>query len=42
MAQFGNSVIVVFVLRGLKHIPKYQILMKSQLSKIEDLNIKNV
>ena len=41
-AQFGEAMIAVFILRGLRHIPKYQILLKSQFSKIEDLNIKNV
>ena len=40
--QFGDATIAVCILRGLKHIPKYQILLKSQFSKIEDLNVKNV
>ena len=40
--QFGDAIVAVWILRGLKHIPKYQILLKSQFSKIEDLNVKNV
>lgn len=39
---FGDSMIAAFVLRGLKHIPKYQVLLKSQFSKVEDLTTKNV
>ena len=40
--QFGDSMVAVFILRGLKHILKYQILLKSQFSKIKDLSTKNV